>query len=72
MRGRAQRDDRPARFGVVDNVFHLLVGQLAKAQEEHHQVRRVEGIEPRDIVERHRVDLAVVLLIAKSTVHLNP
>ena len=31
VRGGAHADDRPARFDVVDDVLHLLVGQIAEA-----------------------------------------
>src|SRR5438034_9634149 len=37
MRGGAQADDRPARFYVIDDVLHLLVGQVAKTQGDDHQ-----------------------------------
>ena len=50
VRGRSQADDRLARFDVIDNVLHLLVGQFAEAGEEHQQVGRIEGFQPGDVL----------------------
>ena len=50
MRGRSQADDRLARFDVIDNMLHLLVRQFAKAGEDHQQVGRIEGFQPRDVL----------------------
>ena len=58
MGRRPQRDDRPARIRVVDDVLHLLVGQFAKPREQHHQVGRVQGRQSRDVIKRFRIDFA--------------
>ena len=38
-----QRDDRPARVRVVDDLLHLLVRQFAKSREEDQQISLSEG-----------------------------
>src|SRR6478672_7301632 len=47
----ADADDRLAGFEVTDDVLHLLVGQVAKASEDHHQVGRVERFEARNVAD---------------------
>ena len=44
MGRRPHADDRPARFDILDDVLHLLVGQVAEARGDNHQVGRLEAL----------------------------
>ena len=50
VRRGAHADDRPARLDVIDDVLHLLVGQVAEAREDDHQVGRLERLQAGDVV----------------------
>ena len=60
VRRRAHADDRPARLDVIDDVLHLVVGQVAKAREDDHQVGRLQGFQAGDVVVAVGVDRAVL------------
>ena len=55
-----QADDRLARLDVVDDVLHLVVGQVAEAGEDDHQVGRLERLQAGDVVVAVGVDRAVL------------
>ena len=61
VRRRPQADDRPARLDVVDDVLHLVVGQVAEAGEEDHQVGRLERLQAGDVVATVGVDRPVLV-----------
>ena len=44
VRGRSQSDDRLAGIDVIDDVFHLVVGQVAEPRHDDHQVGIVERL----------------------------
>ena len=44
VRRRAQPDHWPPRVDVVDDVSHLVVGQIAKARKQHEQVGRLRAL----------------------------
>ena len=50
VRRGAHADDRLARLDVIDDVLHLLVGQIAEAREDDHQVGRLERLQAGDVV----------------------
>ena len=53
------RHDGPARFDVIDDQFHLIIGQFAKTSEEHQQVRVRKCLLPGNIIPHVRIDRAV-------------
>ena len=48
--GGAQAGDGPARFDVIDDVFHLLVGKIPEAGQYHHQVGGLQGVETGNVI----------------------
>ena len=50
MRGGAEADDRLARLDIVGDVLHLVVGQIAEARGDDHQVGGLECFEAGDVV----------------------
>ena len=50
----AHADDRPARLDVIDDVLHLLVGQVAEARGDDHQVGVSRAFQPGNVVGRCR------------------
>lgn len=55
VRCRADADDRLAGVYVFDDILHLVVGQVAKAGENHHQVGGPKRLEAGDVV----IDLGI-------------
>src|SRR5262249_40128615 len=55
----AQADHRLARLDVIDDVLHLLVGQVAEAREDDHQVGGLQRLQAGDVLLVVRVDRAV-------------
>ena len=72
VRRRAHADDRLARLDVVDDVLHLLVGQVAEAREDDHQVGRLERLQARDVADVSGLIVPSFGSIGNSTVHLKP
>ena len=64
--GRADADHRAARLDVVDDVLHVLVGELPEPQEEDQHVRRVDGGQPRDVGLVVRVDDAGLWVLGEE------
>ena len=58
MRGGAQRDDGPAGVGVVDDLFHLRVGQFQPAREQDHEIGVAQRFQAGDVVDGVGVDPA--------------
>ena len=58
MRGSAQGDDGPAGLGIVDDLFHLLVGQFQPACEQDYQICVAQRFQARDVVDGVGVDPA--------------
>ena len=54
----ADRHHRPPRLGVIDDAFHLIVGQVAKPQTQHHDIGVVEHSQTGNVLDVVRVDLA--------------
>ncbi len=59
VRRRPHADDRPARVDVVDDLLHLVLGQVAEPGEEDHQVGVPERLEAWDVA-RAGVDRPVL------------
>ena len=66
VRGRPQTDDGPARFDVIDDVSHLLIGQLAKTREKDHQIGRPQRFEAGRVVVPVGVDRSVMRIDRKE------
>lgn len=60
MRCRAYARDRLAGLDVVGDMLHLIVGKIAEAGQDDHEIGGVERLEARDIVETVGVDGAVI------------
>ena len=58
MRRGAERDDRLARIHVIDEVLHLVIGPLAKAQQHDAKVGAIERLHARLVVLRAGIDRA--------------
>ena len=58
--GGAERNHRPSRFHVVDNVLHLNIRQIAESREQDHQVGRIQSFQSRDVVALVGIDGAVL------------
>ena len=56
-----QADHRLAGAQVIIDELHLVIGQVAEAREDDHQVRRLQGLQPRDVVVAIGIDGAVLV-----------
>src|SRR5438874_55713 len=60
MSGRSHADNGPTRLDIIDNMFHLIIGQLAKASENNHEVRGLKRLQAGDIISHVRVNRSVL------------
>src|ERR1700748_3452097 len=66
MGGGAQTYNRFAGVNVIDNVLHLVVGQIAKTSQDHQQIGRVERFQAGNIVQLIGIDRAVFRIDGKQ------
>ena len=51
-------DHWPSRFDVIDDMLHLIVGQIAKPRRNDHQVGGLQGFQTRDVIVDVGIDVA--------------
>ena len=66
VRGCSHADDGPAGVGVINDEFHLVIGELAKAGEKDHEVGFLEGFETGDVIDSLGVNLSGFLVDGKK------
>src|SRR3990172_1326310 len=72
MGSRPQPHNRLARIRVIADILHLLVRQLAKSSEYHHQISRLQRLQSGDIVLRPGIDLAALFIQREQRRALKP